>query len=83
MDLQEIIPDDHPRWNFEGYAFSMLPPVQSNVQPCPENSTPVYRAYRDVLAACPGNSPLAPNRRPAGNTGRGFYQKSGFSGSAL
>ena len=47
MDLQELIPADQPRWNFEGYAFSMLPPAQHDLQPCPENSTPVYRAYNN------------------------------------
>lgn len=47
MDLQEIIPDDHPRWNFEGYAFSMLPPAQDDLQPGPENSRPVYRVYNN------------------------------------
>jgi len=47
MDLQELVPADRPRWNFEGYAFSMLPPARDDLQPCPENSTPVYRVYNN------------------------------------
>lgn len=48
MDLQELVPDDQPRWNFEGYAFSILPPAQDAQQPCPDSATPVYRAYNDA-----------------------------------
>lgn len=47
MDLQELIPDGKPRWNFEGYAFSIMPPAQDVQQPCPETAIPVYRAYND------------------------------------
>ena len=47
MDLQEIYPDDGPRWNFEGYVFSGLPPAVNQELPCPDSTTPVYRAYND------------------------------------
>ena len=47
MDLQELYPDDMPRWNFEGYTFSILPPAPDLEQPCPETAIPVYRAYND------------------------------------
>ncbi|NOQ42258.1 MAG: hypothetical protein GQ563_07135 [Desulfuromusa sp.] len=47
MILQEVQPADQPRWNFEGYAFSILPPSQDDQQPCPEDTIPVYRAYNN------------------------------------
>jgi hypothetical protein len=50
MDLQELIPDEEPRWNFEGYAFSILPPSQDEDIPCPEHTTPIYRAYNDAFS---------------------------------
>ena len=50
MDLEEIIPDGQPRWNFEGYAFSILPPSQVGQKPCPETTIPVYRAYNNGFA---------------------------------
>lgn len=50
MDLQELIPDEQPRWNFEGYAFSILPPSQDEDMPCPETTTPIYRAYNDAFS---------------------------------
>ena len=46
MDLQELVPDDKPRWNFEGYAFS-VPPVAPSGPPCSEDAIPVYRAYNN------------------------------------
>lgn len=47
MDLQETIPDNRPRWNFEGYVFSIAPPTLDEVRPCPESTIPIYRAYND------------------------------------
>ncbi|MFC1689482.1 WD40/YVTN/BNR-like repeat-containing protein [Pseudomonadota bacterium] len=49
MDLQELYPDDKPRWNFEGYTFSILPPASDAQQPCPETAIPVYRAYNNAF----------------------------------
>jgi len=46
MDLRELVPDDKPRWNFEGYAFT-VPPVAPNGPPCPETAIPLYRAYNN------------------------------------
>jgi hypothetical protein len=50
MDLAEQVPDDQPRWNFEGYAFSVIPPSPDVTAPCPEAAVPVYRAYNDGFA---------------------------------
>lgn len=50
MELQEATPDDESRWNFEGWAMSVLPRAASDHQPCPENATPVYRAYNNGYA---------------------------------
>ena len=47
MTLQEIQPADKPRWNLEGYAFSLVPPSQDKQQPCPDTFIPVYRAYNN------------------------------------
>lgn len=47
MDLQETTPANEPRWNFENYAFSLMPPIGSQEQPCLEGFTPVYRAYNN------------------------------------
>jgi len=47
MDQESITSDDKPRWNFEGYAFSMRPPALGDQEPCPESFLPVYRAYND------------------------------------
>lgn len=47
MDLQALIPDDRPRWNFEGYAFSILPPNPGALEPCPDTTLSVYRAYNN------------------------------------
>lgn len=47
MDLQELVPHHRPRWNFEGYAFSILPPASVGERSCPESSVPVYRAYNN------------------------------------
>lgn len=49
MTLQEIQPADKPRWNLEGYAFSLMPPLQGQQQPCSENYIPVYRAYNNAF----------------------------------
>lgn len=49
ISLQEIQPADKPRWNLEGYAFSLMPPLQDPLQPCPENFIPVYRAYNNAF----------------------------------
>ncbi len=48
MDLQVLVPDDKPRWNLEGFAFSIRPPTLGEQEPCPESYTPVYRAYNDA-----------------------------------
>jgi len=47
MDLQELVPDDKPRWNLEGYAFTVPPAAPDDQLPCPETAIPVYRAYND------------------------------------
>ncbi len=47
LNLQETSPADKPRWNFEAYAFSLMPPIQNEQQPCKENFIPVYRAYNN------------------------------------
>jgi hypothetical protein len=47
MSLQETQPATEPRWNFEEYAFSLMPPVQDQESPCAENLIPVYRAYNN------------------------------------
>ena len=47
MGLQETQPSTERRWNFEGYAFSLMPPSQDQQQPCAENFIPVYRAYNN------------------------------------
>ena len=47
MDLRHRVPDDKPRWHFEGYVFT-VPPVAPNSEiPCPETAIPVYRAYNN------------------------------------
>jgi hypothetical protein len=50
MELQEATPDDKPRWNFEGWAMSVLPRAENDQQPCPEDAVPVYRAYNNGYA---------------------------------
>ncbi|HET6564053.1 MAG TPA: hypothetical protein VFG52_01465 [Xanthomonadales bacterium] len=50
MELQEDVPDDKPRWNFEGWAMAVLPRAENDEQPCPENAVPVYRAYNNGYA---------------------------------
>jgi len=47
MDLQESQPSTQPRWNFEQWAFSVIPPVKDMDKPCAENLIPVYRAYNN------------------------------------
>ncbi len=47
MDLQEIQPAAQPRWNFEGYAFSMMPVLEDQDHPCRDDQSPVYRAYNN------------------------------------
>ena len=47
MELQETQPATEPRWNFEGYAFSIMPSLQDKEQPCSEGFVPVYRAYNN------------------------------------
>ena len=47
MELEERVPNDQPRWNFEGYAFSVIPPSADATAPCPEAAVPVYRAYNN------------------------------------
>jgi len=47
MTLQETRPATKPRWNFEEYAFSIMPPIQGRQEPCSENFVPVYRAYNN------------------------------------
>jgi hypothetical protein len=48
--LQEATPNDQSRWNFEGWGMSVMPRAASNSQPCPENATPVFRAYNNGFA---------------------------------
>jgi hypothetical protein len=50
QDLQEATPDDQSRWNFEGWGMSVIPRAASDSQPCPENASPVYRAYNNGFA---------------------------------
>jgi hypothetical protein len=47
MHLQETQPVTEPRWNFEGYAFSIMPPMQDEQEACSEGFIPVYRAYNN------------------------------------
>jgi hypothetical protein len=47
MTLQEKTPATKPRWNFEAYAFSLMPPLEEHEQPCMEGFIPVYRAYNN------------------------------------
>jgi len=47
MDLRYMIPDDKPRWHFEGYVFTVPPAAPNNEVPCPETAIPVYRAYNN------------------------------------
>lgn len=49
MTMQETTPASEPRWNFEGYAFSIMPPLQDQDQDqsCSEGFIPVYRAYNN------------------------------------
>ena len=47
MNLQEAQPPTQPRWNFEQYAFSVIPPVEGIEQPCADGLIPVYRAYNN------------------------------------
>ena len=46
MQLQETQPSTKPRWNFEGYAFSIMS-VDPQDQTCLEDFIPVYRAYNN------------------------------------
>lgn len=45
--LQAATADTEQRWNYEDIAFSSTLPVN---QTCPENSTPIYRAYNNGSA---------------------------------
>ncbi len=47
MELQETGPSTKPRWNFEAYVFSLMPPFRDQHQPCRDTFTPVYRAYNN------------------------------------
>jgi len=46
MTLQEKQPATKPRWNFEGYAFSIMQPDPTE-KTCLEGFIPVYRAYNN------------------------------------
>lgn len=50
QQLQESIPDDQSRWNFEGWGMSVIPRAASDSQPCPEDAIPVYRGYNNGFA---------------------------------
>lgn len=50
MNQQESIRSTDPRWNFEQWAFSVIPPVKDIDEPCAENLVPVYRAYNNGFA---------------------------------
>jgi CTP synthase (UTP-ammonia lyase) len=50
QELQEATSADQPRWNFEGWAMSVLPRAVGDQKPCPENATAVYRAYNNGYA---------------------------------
>jgi hypothetical protein len=47
MELQETQPITEPRWNFETYAFSIMPPIQDEQEACSEGFIPVYRVYNN------------------------------------
>ncbi|MDZ4729920.1 MAG: hypothetical protein SH820_08275 [Xanthomonadales bacterium] len=48
--LQEDTPAGEKGWNFEGWAMSVIPRGAGEQQPCPDNSTAVYRAYNNGFA---------------------------------